>query len=192
MRRAPVRGRKVHLVACAAGLAAAVAAATGLAANGPRNPLVLVLRPADFPAKADPVDSGPMPASFARKLRNIRAVGRAAQYFANIPFGPERAQTVFGLVVTTPSVAEAKKVFAWQKRTEMRPAGGASPLRLPRYGDEQVALSSSETDSGSLLVRQAATVWRLDVAADGELALPPARVRDELVKYAAKQRGKLR
>ena len=98
---------------------------------------------------------------------------------------------MFGLVVTTPSVAEAKKVFAWQKRTEMRPTGDASPLRLPRYGDQQVALTRSETDSGSLLVRQAATVWRLDVAADGELSLPPARVRDELEKYAEKQRAKL-
>jgi len=64
-------------------------------------------------------------------------------------------------------------------------------LRLPRFGDQQVALSSGETDTGSLLVRQAATVWRLEVAADGELSLPPARVRDELEKYAAKQRAKL-
>jgi hypothetical protein len=93
--------------------------------------------------------------------------------------------------VTSPSAADARKVFAWQKRTEMRPSGGASALQLPRFGDEQVALTDGETDSGSLLVRQAATVWRIEVAADGELSLPPARVRDELLKYAAKQRAKL-
>ena len=191
MGRVPVpRGKLPTATSCAL-LLAALAAGGALAANGAKNPLVFVLRPADFPAKADPVDAGPMPASFARKLRSIRAVGRGAQYFASIPFGPERSQTVYGLVVTTPSVAQAKKVFAWQQRTQMRPTGRASSLRLARFGDEQVALSSSETDSGSLLVRQAATVWRLEVAADGELSLPPARVRDELEKYAEKQRAKL-
>jgi hypothetical protein len=190
MRRAQVPPGKLQLVTCVA-LVAAVGAGAALAANAPKNPLVLVLRPADFPAKADPVDAGPMPASFARKLKNIRAVGRGAQYFASIPFGPERSQTVYGLVVSTPNVAQAKKVFAWQKRTQLKPTRGTSPLRLPRFGDEQAALTSSETDSGSLLVRQAATVWRLDVAADGELSLPPARVRDELAKYASKQRAKL-
>jgi hypothetical protein len=73
----------------------------------------------------------------------------------------------------------------------MRPTGGASALRLPRFGDEQVALASGATDSGSLLVRRATVVWRLDVAADGELSLSPARVRDELEKYAAKQRERI-
>jgi hypothetical protein len=172
-------------------LVAALASGAALAANEPRSPLALVLRAPDFPAKADPVDSGPMPASFARKLRGIRALGRGAQYFASIPFGPERSQTVYGLVVTTPSVAQARKVFAWQRRTEMRPVGGASAIGLPRFGDEQVALGNGTTDSGSLLVRRAAVVWRLEVAADGELSLSPTRVRDELLKYAAKQRERI-
>jgi hypothetical protein len=170
---------------------AALASGAALAASAPRSPLALVLRPPDFPAKADPVDAGPMPASFARKLRGVRAVGKGAQYFASIPFGPERSQTVHGLVVTTASVAEARKVFAWQKRTEMRAARGASTLPLRRFGDEQVALSNGATDSGTLLVRRATVVWRLEVAADGELALPPARVRDELEKYAAKQQARV-
>jgi len=117
MGRALVPRRKLPTATCCALLLAALAAGSALAANGAKNPLVFVLRPADFPAKADPVDAGPMPASFARKLRAIRAVGRGAQYFASIPFGPERSQTVYGLVVTTPSVSQARKVFAWQKRT---------------------------------------------------------------------------
>lgn len=171
-------------------LLAAVVAAAASAASAP-SPLTLVLRPPDFPAKADPVDAGPMPASFARKLRGIRAVGRGAQYFASIPFGPERSQTVYGLVVTTPSVAQARKVFAWQKRTEMKPGRDASAIGLPRFGDEQVALAGGTTDSGRLLVRRATTVWRLEVAADGQLSLSPARVRDELAKYAAKQRARI-
>ena len=191
MGRARVRGRKLRVVTCGVALVATAAIGSALAASAPKNPLVYVLRPPDFPAKADPVDAGPMPASFARKLRGIRASGRGAQYFASIPFGPERSQTVYGLVVTTPSVAQARKVFAWQRRTAMRPAGAAATLDLPRFGDEQVALASGETDSGSLLVRRASTVWRLDVAADGRLALPPARVRDELAKYAAKQRDRI-
>jgi hypothetical protein len=172
-------------------LVVGVASGAAHAANAPGNPLAVVLRPSDFPAKADPVDAGAMPASFARKLRGIRAVGRGAQYFASIPFGPERSQTVYGLVVTTPTVAEARKVFAWQKRTEMRATGGASALRLPRFGDEQVALARTASDAGSLLVRRATVVWRLEVAADGELSLSPSRVRDELEKYAVKQREKL-
>ena len=53
------------------------------------------------------------------------------------------------------------------------------------------ALASGEADSGSLLVRRATTVWRLEVAADGRLSLSPPRVRDELAKYAAKQRDRI-
>ena len=179
------RGLVLAVVLSLVGFGAAVAA------SGTKNPLVYVLRPADFPAKADPVDAGPMPASFARKLRGIRSTGRAAQYFASIPFGPERSQHVAGLVVATPSAAEARKVYAWQKRTAMRPGKGGSALRLPRFGDEQVALANGDTDSGRLLVRRNAVVWRLEVSADGELSLSPARVRDELVKYAATQRERI-
>jgi hypothetical protein len=173
-----------------AAVVASVAGGTALAA-APKNPLTVVLRPADFPAKADPVDAGPLPASFARKLSGIKAVGRGAQYFASIPFGPERSQTVYGIVVTTTSGADARKVYAWQRRTAMRLTKDASRLRLPRLGDEQVALSNVETDSGRLLVRSGIVVWRLEVAADGELSLSPARVRDELVKYGEKQRDKI-
>ncbi len=195
MRCALLRGRKLQLATCAVvvvAVAAVVSTGATLAANAPKSPLALVLRPPDFPAKADPVDAGPMPASFARKLRGIKAVGRGAQYFASIPFGPERSQTVHGLVVVSPNVAQARKVYAWQKRTAMRLPNGATTLRLPRFGDEQVAFSSSETDSGSLLVRRSAVVWRLEIGADGELVLPPARVRDELEKYATKQRERIR
>jgi len=73
----------------------------------------------------------------------------------------------------------------------MRPGKGGSALRLPRFGDEQVALANGDTDSGRLLVRRNAVVWRLEVSADGELSLSPARVRDELVKYAATQRERI-
>jgi hypothetical protein len=171
-------------------LVSGTVAVAASAANAPANPLSVVLRPADFPAKADPVDAGPMPASFARKLRGIRAVGRAAQYFASIPFGPGRAESVSGLVVTTASLADARKVYAWQKRTAMRRGSGAETLRLPRFGDEQVAVADGETDAGRLLVRRNTVVWRIEVAAGGALALSPARVRDELVKYATKQGGR--
>ena len=73
----------------------------------------------------------------------------------------------------------------------MKPGRGESALSLPGFGDEQVALASGEADSGSLLVRRATTVWRLEVAADGKLSLAPSRVRDELEKYAAKQRDRI-
>jgi hypothetical protein len=185
------RGLVLAVLAVLAVLLALVACGAAASANAPRNPLVLVLRPADFPAKADPVDAGPMPSSFARKLRAIGAVGRAAQYFASIPFGPERSQHVAGLVVVTPSAAEARKVYAWQERTAMRLVKGASALRLPRLGDEQVALANGDADSGRLLVRRNAVVWRLEVSADGELSLSPPRVRDELVKYAETQQERI-
>lgn len=186
-----MRGGNLRRVTCVLLVLAAVVPGSALAGSAPRSPLAFVLRPPDFPAKADPVDAGAMPASFARKLRGIRAVGRGAQYFASIPFGPERSQTVYGLVVTTPSVAQARKVFAWQKRTEMKPGPGGSALGLPRFGDDQVALASGKSDSGSLLVRRGTTVWRLEVAADGRLSLSPSRVRDELTKYATKQRERI-
>jgi hypothetical protein len=206
MRTVPVRRRKLQLVTC--GLAVVVGTATvstgvGLAtttaaAAPPANPLRVVLMPSafpgtasDFPANADPADAGPMPPSFARKLRGIHAVGRGARYFASIPFGPERAQTVSGLVVTTPSAAQARKVFAWQKRTALRPRKGDTRLRLPRFGDEQVGLLGDSAGSGRLLVRRNRVVWRLEVGADGALTLSPARVRGELVKYATKQRDRV-
>lgn len=177
---------------------AVVSGGAALAASAPSNPLRIVLTPSefpgtpsDFPANADPADAGPMPPSFARKLRGIHAVGRGARFFASIPFGPERAQTVAGLVVTTPSPAQARKVFAWQKRTALRPRKGDTRLRLPRFGDEQVAFASGDTDAGRLLVRRNRVVWRLEVGADGALTLSPARVRGELVKYATKQRARV-
>ncbi len=181
------------IVSTGAGLAT-----TAAGAAPPANPLRVVLTPSafpgtpsDFPANADPADAGPMPPSFARKLRGIHAVGRGARFFASIPFGPERAQTVSGLVVTTSSPLQARKVFAWQKRTALRRRRGDTWLRLPRFGDEQVGLLSGDTDSGRLLVRRNRVVWRLEVAADGELTLSPARVRGELVKYATKQRDRV-
>jgi hypothetical protein len=202
MPRALVRGGNVWLVTCGVVVLVAttiVSTGAGLAntaagAAPPANPLRVVLTPAafpgtpsDFPANADPADAGPMPPSFARKLRGIHAVGRGARFFASIPFGPERTQTVSGLVVTTPSTVQARKVFAWQKRTALRRRRGDTRLRLPRFGDEQVGLLSGETDSGRLLVRRNRVVWRLEVAADGALRLSPARIRGELVKYATKQ-----
>jgi hypothetical protein len=206
MRRALARGGKVRLGTCGgvvlvittlmstgAGLAT-TAAATAL----PANPLRVVLTPSafpgtpsDFPANADPADAGPMPPWFARKLRGIHVVGRGARFFASIPFGPERAETVSGLVVTTPSPAQARKVFAWQKRTALRRRQGDTRLRLPRLGDEQVGLLRGDTDSGRLLVRRNRVVWRVEIAADGALALSPARVRGELLKYATKQRDRV-
>ncbi len=168
--------------------AAVVAGGSAFAAVVPR-PLDYVLRPPDFPANADPVDAGPMPASFAAKLEGIRAVGKGARYFASIPFGPERFQTVSGLVVTTPSAAEARKVYAWQKRTAMRLPRGAAKLRLARLGDQQAAFTEGRTDAGRLLVRRNRIVWRLEIAADGMLQLSPARLRDELAKYGEKEQG---
>jgi hypothetical protein len=198
MRRVLARHGKLQLVTCATVVLAAVSGGAALAASAPSNPLRIVLTPSefpgtpsDFPANADPADAGPMPPSFARKLRGIRAVGRGARFFASIPFGPERAQTVAGLVVTTPSPAQARKVFAWQKRTALRPRKGDTRLRLPRFGDEQVAFASGDTDAGRLLVRRNRVVWRLEVGADGALTLSPARVRGELVKYATKQRARV-
>ncbi len=185
-------------VTCAVAVLATVSGGAALAAGAPANPLRIVLTPSefpgtpsDFPANADPADAGPMPPSFARKLRGIHAVGRGARFFASIPFGPERAQTVSGLVVTTPSPAQARKVFAWQKRTALRARSGDSALRLPRFGDEQVAFTNGDTDSGRLLVRRNRVVWRLEIGADGALSLSPARVRVELVKYARKQRDRV-
>jgi hypothetical protein len=172
-------------------LVAFVLASAAPAARGPSSPVRVALRPADFPVTADPVDAGPMPASFARKLEGIRAVGRGAQYFASIPFGPGRSESVSGLVVTTPSAAEARKVFAWQKRTAMRRSREVEALGLRRFGDEQVALVGSATDWGRLLVRRNTVVWRLEIAADGALKLSPARIRGELVKYAEKQRDRV-
>jgi hypothetical protein len=199
-----VRGGKVRLVTCGVVLVAATIMSTGAglattaAARPPANPLRVVLTPSpfpgtpsDFPANADPADAGPMPPWFARKLRGIHAIGRGARFFASIPFGPERAETVSGLVVTTPSPVQARKVFAWQKRTALRRRQGDTWLRLPRLGDEQVGLLSGDTDSGRLLVRRNRVVWRLEVAPGGALSLSPARIRGELVKYGTKQRQRV-
>lgn len=171
-------------------LAVCVTGGAAVAASGPANPLVFVLRPSDFPAKSDPVDAGPMPPSFQRKLHGIHAVGRGARYFASIPFGPGRSQTVSGLVVTS-SVAEARTIFAWQRRTTMRVRPGTSLLRLPRLGDAQVALTDPKRSTARLLVRTNGVVWRIDVGAEGELALASPRLRAELVKYGTKQQRKI-
>ncbi|HEX4746139.1 MAG TPA: hypothetical protein VFU99_04565, partial [Gaiellaceae bacterium] len=68
-----------------------------------------------------------------------------------------------------------------------------SVLRLPAYGDEQIALFQSPKLGSlvQLLVRRNSVVWQLEYMGAGLLVIPKAKLLAELERYAAKQKTRV-
>ena len=66
-------------------------------------------------------------------------------------------------------------------------------LRLPAYGDEQMALFQSPKlgSLAQLLVRRNSVVWQLEIQGGGLLVIPKPTLLAELKKYAAKQNARV-
>ena len=181
--------------AARAGVAAAVAIGTvavagaALAAASAKDPLRLVLQRSDMPAGARWTGSR-MPASFTRQLATVGARGEGALHSTEIPLAPVKAKNVAGLVVVVANATQGKRVFRMFKK-DLTPSPHEI-VRLPSYGDEQVATVTRDVVKGALLVHQGAVVWLLDVATSGTLVMSKTQTLSELKKYAAKQKRRVR
>jgi hypothetical protein len=170
--------------------ALAAALVVGAAATA-ATPSELVLRKSDFPAAAK-YNWGRMPANFTRALGALGVRANAAYVSATIPAGgATRYQSVDGIVVTTASAAQARTAYAAFK--DDLAAGSKTAVRLPAYGDQQLALYQSPRvgSKAEVLVRRNRVVWQLEVAGGGLLTLSKPALLAELRKYAAKQRARV-
>jgi hypothetical protein len=176
------------MLSLAALLPAASAAAAGASAADPSR---VVLSRADFPSSAK-YTWARMPASFARGFAALGVKAKAAYYAAELSrSGSTKYESVQGLVMTTGSAAQARA--AYRAIMAQLPRGSNSVLRLPSYGDEQIALYQSPKvgSKAELLVRRNSVVWQVQVSGEGLLVIPKPKLLAELKKYAAKQTARV-
>jgi hypothetical protein len=175
----------IALVALAAAAACAVSASAGSAA---KDPLRLVLQRSDFPAKAR--WSKAKAPTIEKSLAGAGLQGKAASYSAEIYRGSTDSTLVSGLVVVFPSTAQARRAFPLfngDLRSRRREV-----VRVPAFGDEQVALVPTEFGPrGDLRVRQGAVVWRLEIKWASTERHTRAQTLAELKTHAAKQKERI-
>jgi hypothetical protein len=173
-------------------VAAAVATLCGsaLAASAAQSPLTLVLGKSEFPAGAR-YHSGLMPGSFSQGLRALGVSAQGAYVSVQIATGTAKYRGVDSFVVTTGSAGQARTAFkAFKQELAI---GDTSPLRLPSYGDEQLALLQAPKLGlgASLLVRKNRVVWQLELGGGGLQVMSRATLLAELQKYARKQKTRV-
>ena len=169
-------------------LAAAVCAASASATGAASDPRSLVLQRADFPAKTR-WTSQRSPA-FEKTLADAGLQGKAAFYSADVARGSTETLLVSGLVIASPNAAQARRAFASYK--SVFPATRRDIVRLPAYGDEQVAVVPTQPGvRADLRVRTGAVVWRLEIKWAGTVRFTRAQALAELKTYAVKQRRRV-
>lgn len=180
-----MRGRITVLIAVVGITVSGSAIAAALAPS----PMQLLLRKSDFPTAAK-YTSGQMPASFSQGLRALGVTAQGAFLSVQVATGTTKYRSIDGFVVVTDSAGQARTAFAAFKKEQALGFDKASRLRLPSYGDEQLALlQAPKLGSGaSLLVRKNTTVWLLDLSGGGLQVIPRATLIAELQKYARKQK----
>ena len=161
----------------AASLTAGAVAATTL-----KDPLRIVLRPADIPAGKG--TRGYLP-TFDRALRPLGLQTKTAYFAYNLYKGTTRAKHVSGMVVVTPSRAQARRVYALLK--EEAAAEAARTTRLAPLGDQQLVTLTREHDPDVLVLRST-VVWQVGVRALGLEVYTRAQALKELQGYARKQK----
>lgn len=144
------------------------------------------MRKSDFPANAK-YNWGHLPANVTQGLAGLGVKGSGAFIAVTIPTSSTKYQSVDGGLVATASPAQAKTTYGAFKSD----FGRGTTLRLPAYGDEQVALFNPSVGKALLLVRKNRVVWELEVMNGGLLTLPKAKLISELQKYAAKQKARI-
>jgi hypothetical protein len=180
-------GRRIALISALLVVLAGSAVAGAFAAR----PEALLLRKSDFPAAAK-YNWGQLPANVVDALKGIGVDASGAYLTVTIPAGgPTKYESISGLVLTTASAAQAKTAYAAFLEDLQRRS--TSELRLPAYGEQQLALYHSPKYGSKieLLVRRNRVVWQLEVAGEGLLALPKPTLLAELEKYAEKQQSRV-
>lgn len=166
-----------------------VAAFAGTAAAGTTlDARQLALTERDFPAPARRMSE--------KETRSARLPGGTGQAYATtFQFrSGRRTQTVGSLVITAPSKAVARKVYAVAVADAKKSA--ASSLRLPALGDEQYAAlyGRPALDEAAALVwvRRGNVVWQVQTASvRNPFGFAPSDALRELKTYATKQRRRV-
>jgi hypothetical protein len=165
-----------------ASLLALVLAATALAVpSASQDPSRLILARSDFAAGAK-YTWGRMPANYIKALDKSGIKAKAAYYYVDLGGG----HFVSGIVTTTGSASQAQNLYRLSK-ADMQ-TSKRTPIRLPSYGDEQIALVPTKiVDKVELLVRKNGMVWEVEAL----LGVPKATLIAEIKKYASKQQRRI-
>jgi hypothetical protein len=174
-------------------VAASAVTTSSLAALAVKDPKSVALRESDFPVGAhrmsEKVDrSAPLPGG-----------GRGQAYTTTFSFryGAHKQEIVTITVLAAGNASLGHGVFS-ALRKEAAKAKDRSPVRLPAYGNEQVAavtgdVRNDEAGAG-LLVRKNTVVWILDIGTDPlakDFGFSKAQALAELTKYARKQKQRV-
>jgi hypothetical protein len=187
-----------------------VPAHAGATAKNPA--LRLALQRKDMPANVEGGPLGPVgPRETDQDSLDVLGTGlKGADYFYKWPAGGtvnapglgaiDKEWRVSGDVVVAPSVAAARKLFAGGKAaqtgffSDFPTDEDATPLRLPSYGEEQLALLGKDADGpeAMVFVRKGLVVWELRVGhSPSKWAVTKAQVVGLLETYAKKQKARV-
>ena len=171
--------------------AVATLAGSALAASAAQSPLTLVLTRRDFLAGAK-YTVARMPASFSQGLSALGVKAEGAYVSVQVATGTAKYRAIDSFVVTAASAAQARTAFTAFK--EELTLSDTSRIRLPSYGDEQLAVIQAPKLGGlgaSLLVRKGRVVWQLEVGGGGLQVMSRATLVAELQEYARKQKTRV-
>jgi hypothetical protein len=172
----------MRLKAILTALLVAASLTAGALAATTKDPLRVVLRPADVPAGKGTRVYLP---TFDRALRPLGLHTKTAYFAYTLYQGTTRAKHVSGMVVVTPSRAQARRVYALLK--EEAAAEAARTTRLAPLGDQQLVTLTREHDPDVLVLR-GTVVWQVGIRALGLEAYTRAQALKELQGYARKQK----
>lgn len=161
-------------------VSAASLAAGALAASAAKDPMRLILTRSDVAGAKQTIQQAPIDTGGVR--------GEFAGYSYYLTRGQQQGLQIAGGVYAVESAAQARKVFA----SLQRQPGGTSPgtkVKLPRYGDQQIAWHKASASYAKALVRRNAVVWQVEIVGTGSFA--PVDELTELKKYAAKQQRRV-
>lgn len=178
---------RTFLVGTAAGV---TLLGSALAASAAQSPLALVPAKSEFPANAK-YTSGRMPTSFSQGLNALGVKAQGAYLSVQVATGTTKYRAIDLFVVTAGSAAQARTAFTvFKKELALT---DVSRIRLPSYGDEQLAvLQAPKLGLGaSLLVRKNRVVWQLELGGGGLQVMSRATLLAELQKYAMKQKARV-
>lgn len=182
-----MRSRTIIVIA----VAVATLSSSVLAASAAQSPLALVLGKSEFPTGAK-YTSGPMPTGFSQGLSALGVKAQGAYLSVQVATGTAKYRAIDSFVVTAASAAQARTAFTAFK--EELTLSDTSRIRLPSYGDEQLAVLQAPKLGGlgaSLLVRRGRVVWQLEVGGGGLQVMSRATLLAELQKYAKKQKTRV-
>jgi hypothetical protein len=171
-------------------------AAAAPAAPRTVDPTALVLRKADVPANATYEANDYEDLGFTRRLAAAGVQVEAANYLAFAFSSTKGSLMVSGVVLSAPSVAQARKGFALaKKQLDAFWRRTAAPVSVPSYGDQQFARYQPAGGEGigtvELLVRKRTVIWLLNVKSERRPAVQRAELFAELAKYARKQQARV-